>query len=237
MNITTAIHQPHYFPWIPYMNKVASVDIFIIYDTVQLPRGKSKVLRAKYLTEQGEKWLTIPFGKKGGCEAIGDIQLNNLSWKKTHMEKLRNAYRTAPYYEWAMEVVSECLEFDESLSLVDIEQGILEKLSYTLDIRTMFIRASEIMEYRGVTLQGYVVGLLEEVGATVYLSGKGQGSEKTIDESLFTEKNIRLEYQDYHIPTYRQLWTEGFEPSVSVLDALFILGPDARKCICGGEVK
>lgn len=231
--ISAAIHQPHYFPWIPYMNKIGSVDVFILFDTVQLPRGKSRVLRAKYLDPGGERWLTIPFGKKGDLAPIKEIQVGDLSWKKTHLEKLRNAYRKAPHFEWAMETVSSCLGHDQSSFLVDIEQGILEDLAGALGLRVNFVRASDLLEYKGLSLQEYVISLLDSVGAGVYLSGRGGGSEKTIDASLFESKGIRLEYQDYVIPPYRQLGREDFVSTVSVLDALFMLGADVRGAVCG----
>jgi hypothetical protein len=215
------------------MNKIARVDVFVIFDTVQLPRGKSRVLRAKYLDERGEKWLTIPFGKKGDLAPIRDIQLEDLSWRAEHLQKLRNAYRRAPHFDWAMETVSACLESQSSRFLVDIEERILERLASSLGLSTRFVRASDLAAYQGMSLQEYVITLLDSVGAGVYLSGRGGGSERTIDMSLFGSRGIQLEYQDYQIPAYRQLWSEEFLSTVSVLDALFMVGADVRRAVCG----
>ena len=35
-----SIHQPNYIPWIGYFHKIASSDVFVVFDDVQLPRGK-----------------------------------------------------------------------------------------------------------------------------------------------------------------------------------------------------
>jgi hypothetical protein len=227
-NIIAAIHQPHYFPWIPYVNKIASVDIFILFDTVQLPRGKSRMLRAKYLHPGGEKWLSFPYGKKGELNQIKDAKCNDFSWKKEHVEKLRNAYYKAPHAEWALELVNDALFPDESCYFVDIAQKIINKICEVLEIKTRFVRASDLTPYKGYTIQEYLVALLDAVKATCYLSGKGGGSQKSIDESLFQSKGIALTYQDYLIPPYQHHNGSDFIPSVSILDALFTFGEKAK---------
>jgi|TARA_B100001964_G_scaffold132100_1_gene145923 hypothetical protein len=228
-NISAAIHQPHYFPWIPYINKLASVDIFIIFDTVQLPMGKSKVLRTKYIDHGMERWLSIPFGKKGSLVPIKDVKLGDLMWKKTHVDKLMNAYGKSLHARWAMDLVHDCLWSGKSYFLVDIEHDILEKLCLALNIKTRLVRASELIKYEKMSLQKYIVSLLDVVGADTYLSGTNTGSLKSIDESLFRSKGKKIIYQDYMIPHYRHLnTTKEFTPTVSILDTLFTCGPVAR---------
>ena len=40
MSKIVSIHQPNYLPWTGFFNKIASSDIFVIFDDVQFPRGK-----------------------------------------------------------------------------------------------------------------------------------------------------------------------------------------------------
>lgn len=231
---TAAIHQPHYFPWIPYMNKLAASDVFVLYDTVQLPRGKCRELRTKYLFQGQEKWLTIPAGKaKSAMAPERDVRLESLAWKAEHLAKLQNAYAKAPHRDWALDLVAECLGPDDSHFLVDIHHRALAVLTERLGLGTTLVRASELAPYEDVALQEYVVDLVRAVDAGRYLTGMGRGSAKTVDEELFVRAGVELVYQDYAIPAYPQLGVDEFVPSVSVLDALFMVGPDAAGVILG----
>ena len=42
--MVTAIHQPHYFPWLGYLDKMAKAGQFIILDEVQLTGTKIRCL-------------------------------------------------------------------------------------------------------------------------------------------------------------------------------------------------
>ena len=231
--IKAAIHQPHYFSWLPYFNKIARVDVFIVFDTVQLPMGKSRVLRTKYLDQSGEKWLTIPVGKvKSELMPIGQIELSGLEWQKDHVAKLRNAYARAPHFGWAMEVVASTMEVDSLLLLDHLEAGMM-KVCHAFGLGTRLIRASKLLPYAGIGLSEYIIALLQKVGASAYLTGKGVGSKKTVDEGLFFRAGIDLEYQDYTISEYPQLHGRAFVPEVSVLDTMFMLGPSAGVNVTG----
>lgn len=233
--LTAAVHQPHYFPWIPYMNKIAEADVFVVFDTVQLPRGKSRVLRAKYLDQAGEKWLTIPCGCKGDLLPIKDVRLTDDVWRDAHLAKLRNAYRGAPCFDWAMPRVEELLAPGPSLLLTDVLQGITEGLSRLLGLDTPFVRASDILDPGDMERESYLVALLEAVGARRYFTGRGRGTRVTVDEALFAEHGIEIRWQDFPVRPYAHFQGHDFVPQVSVLDALFNLGQDAAAEVAGSS--
>ncbi len=60
-----AIHQPHYFPWLGYFDKMAKADLFVFMDEVQL-EDRSYMLRNRFLRKDGElMYLSITASKKG----------------------------------------------------------------------------------------------------------------------------------------------------------------------------
>jgi hypothetical protein len=71
-----------------------------------------------------------------------------------------------------------------------------------------------------------LIQLLKQVGATVYLSGPT--AQGYLDENLFRESGINLEYKTYDYPPYPQLWGE-FVGTVTVLDLIANTGPEARR--------
>lgn len=68
-----ASHQPHFFPWLGYLDKMAKADLFIINDVAQLekksPMVRNKILDCRglprfiYVSVEKEDWLKKPNGE------------------------------------------------------------------------------------------------------------------------------------------------------------------------------
>jgi WbqC-like protein family len=92
----------------------------------------------------------------------------------------------------------------------------------TLGIQVTFLRASELgLEGKKSSL---VLDLCRKLGTTSYLSGCL--GRNYLDEIAFQKAGIEVFYQDYHHPTYKQVYP-GFEPYMAAIDLLFNCGPDS----------
>ena len=104
-----AIHQPLYFPWLGYLNKIASVDKFIFLDEVQIEKG-SNMYRNKLSTLDGqEKYITIALKKKG-CMDIpyNEIYIDNtVCWQQRQVSFIENNYRSCPFFEEIWNQISQ----------------------------------------------------------------------------------------------------------------------------------
>ena len=61
-----AIHQPHYLPWLGYLAKWASADVFVFLDTVQYEKNGWQN-RNRIKTRDGAHWLTVPVHARLGA--------------------------------------------------------------------------------------------------------------------------------------------------------------------------
>jgi hypothetical protein len=77
-----------------------------------------------------------------------------------------------------------------------------------------------------------LLGILAQLGATHYISGPA--AKMYLDEAKLAGVGISTEYIVYNYPEYRQLYPP-YQPQVSILDLLFMKGPNSPKYIWGGS--
>jgi hypothetical protein len=67
------------------------------------------------------------------------------------------------------------------------------------------------------------------MGASKYLSGPG--GRNYLNEKIFKQSKIEVEYQIYDPIIYSQKYAKPFIPNLSILDLLFNVGSDSKKLI------
>ena len=67
------------------------------------------------------------------------------------------------------------------------------------------------------------------MGATKYLSGPG--GRDYLNEKIFEQNKIKVEYQKHDPVIYPQKYAKSFVPNLSILDLLFNMGSDSKKLI------
>ena len=93
-------HQPHYCPWLGYVDKIGSVDVFCQIDVIpfeeQLFQHRNRI-RAE--NPAGEAWLVVPVVGKNGDQLIMDVEIDNrVPWREMHWESIDRSYARAPYF-------------------------------------------------------------------------------------------------------------------------------------------
>ena len=227
---TAVILQPMFFPWVGYFEQIRLADVFVFFDDVQMPRGRSLVKRVQVKTRQGSSWLTVPV-RKGGDIAINRVQLDEEGdWRRRHRELLRHAYGQAPYFKEMMRIADEVYGWDTD-SLCDMNCRAIESISRSFGLETRFVRSSSFdVEGR----QSHkLLGLLQQLEATTYITG--HGARTYLDHELFERQGIEVAYMDYQRQAYAQLHG-GFDPHVSVLDLIANRGWDGVDVIKSGTV-
>ena len=218
-----AIHQPHYFPWLGYMNKMAKVDRFVLMDEVQLT-DKSNMFRNQFLTKAGStRYLTVCFVKKGYMEKpFCEVELNpQVNWQKDHVNFLKDTYRKAPYFEEIWPHIEPLFEKKFS-TLYEVDVESLTIIKNLLAIPTEIILQSDLDYDRNTQKNELVLSLCQAAGADEYLSGNG--ARKYMDLEPFDQAGVHVEFQQFSHPVYPQIHSEEFVPNLSSLDLLFNCG-------------
>ena len=224
-----SIHQPNYLPWIGYFDKIAKSDVFVIFDDVQYPRGKKGFFgnRNQIKTNNGKMWLTVPVLGKSEFKNFNDIEINYNGWNEKHIQNIYNFYKKAPYFDNYFESIKSILTKKYS-NLSDLSISLILYFMKVLDINTKVMYSSSFKTEK--TGGNKILYILEQLNATEYISGTGPGSLRYINEKDFSDRGIKLNWQDYNHPVYKQLHGE-FISHLSVIDLIFINGYKSKEVI------
>ena len=224
-----AVHQPHFFPWLGYLDRMQQADLFVVLDHVQFER-RNYQNRTRILIDGEAHWLTVPVVQQSQQERVIDKQIDNPAndekkyWGSKHYQTLCHAYRKAPFFA---DYASRLLNILESRPdrLVDIDHLSLGFLREAFDIRTPVLHSSEL-NIKGARSE-MILNLCRTVGADTYLAGMG-GSRDYLDRQLFVDAGIDIAWQTFRHPAYTQCGGGAFVPGLSALDLLFNHGPQSR---------
>ncbi|WP_081651643.1 WbqC family protein [Cupriavidus sp. WS] len=88
-----AIVQSNYVPWKGYFDMIASVDEFVLYDSVRYTKNDWRS-RNRIKIPQGVRWLTAPM-KTGGRfgQTISEAQIDGSEWARAHWATLHQSYK------------------------------------------------------------------------------------------------------------------------------------------------
>jgi hypothetical protein len=226
MGKRVAIVQSNYIPWKGYFDLIASVDEFIVFDSVQYTRRDWRN-RNQIKTSSGLLWLTIPVEAKGRYEqSIKDVTIADKRWTRRHWETIRHNYAQASAFSEAGDLMEGLYRKAEGLSYLSaINQVFLHRICEYLEIRTKLSASMDYVVVSGKSER--LVALCRQAGANVYVSGPS--ARAYLDESAFQAAGIHVEYFDYSgYPIYRQLHPP-FEHAVSVIDLILNEGRAARR--------
>lgn len=216
-----AILQSNYIPWKGYFDIIAAVDEFILYDDVQFTKNDWRN-RNQIKTPQGVQWITVPVGQ-GIMRRVRDVELPNGRWQAKHWKTLETNYRRAPHFKQIAEVFEPLYMQRQHSHLSALNRELIETVCSYLGITTKISNSWDYQLVEGKNER--LLDLCAQAGATEYISGPA--AKDYIDESLFAERGIKLNWFEYSgYKEYLQLWGE-FVHGVSILDLLFNCGKDA----------
>lgn len=225
-----SIHQPEHLPWLGFIHKVMSVDEFVLLDNVQF-RKKYFQNRNKIRTNEGEQWLTVPLNKFHSDQKINEIEISyDWDWQSKNLNLIKNNYIKAEYFGEYFQDFKEIYKTKFRL-LRDLNIELIKFILQKFGIRTKLYLSSEIMANIGQGGTNVNMSICKELNADVYLSGTF--GKNYLDISEFEKANIKIEFQDFKHPVYRQVYNP-FIPNMSSIDLLFNYGKNGLAMVTGG---
>lgn len=254
INIKIAMHQPNHWPYLGFIEKMSAVDLFVIFDRGQfVEKDFHHRNRIRDNSPEGFKWLTVPVVKKRA--PISDITIDNRrhqknDWRNLHRHLIDVNYRNARNYQYH-KVMLDRLYGREWDRLIDLNMAIIKYLIDLFEIKAQVRMSSDIecikaevhadqpygspmkVTSEGRTAEDYylksvratqrIINVCKELGADTYVSGIG--GRNYLIESLFAAQGIKLEYQQFRHPIYKQCFP-GFIQGLSSLD--YIMNVDTK---------
>ena len=230
MPCTVVISQPMFIPWVGLFEQVKLSDVFIHYDDVQLPQGRSFMSRVQIKTPAGVSWLTAPINRTHSGNLIGETFLVSYTdWRNNHLKRLQHCYAQAPFFDLMFEIANEIYAYSSN-NLAAFNRHAIERISNWLGLAPQFICSSDL-GIGGSSTQR-LVELCRHFGADTYVTGLG--ALNYLDYSQFESNKISVRYMAYEMKPYPQLYGE-FTPYVSILDAIANSGDKAFELICSNS--
>lgn len=216
-----AVHQPQYMPWLGYFAKMAGADHFILLDTVQYKKNEWQN-RNRLKTATGWQWMTVPVAFNFP-ETLHQVRIiNSQNWQRAHHQSMVTNYRRAPFFDHAMTWLTPFFT-QQWETLAELNIAMVRSLADYLGITTPIHVASKLGAFPEKPDER-LIDLVRHFNGTKYLAGSGGQGYMNLNK--WRAAGIDVEFQDYHHPTYPQLFG-SFESNLSVVDLIFNCGPDS----------
>jgi hypothetical protein len=218
-----AVHQPNFFPWLGYFDKLARVDVFILLDDAQFPKMSrgTWVNRVRLLINGSPAWMTVPVDRSyHGAREIREMRINeSVRWRNKMTKTIEASYGKASHFAEVFGAISELIQ-NPTDGLAAYNTAAIRALASALRLGPdKLVSSSEL----GVQQTGTerLVSLVKAVDGGAYLAGGGAAGYQ--EDELFAEAGIGLVAQEFRHPSYPQTVEPAVE-GLSVIDALMNCG-------------
>ncbi|MEJ0030960.1 MAG: WbqC family protein [Bacteroidota bacterium] len=156
-------------------------------------------------TAQGVKSLVVPLTNKHGKVSYADVAIDySTRWQNVFWRTIESAYRNSPYFEHYADDLNKIIYSNKSL-IFDFN---LELLSFCLVALKWSRHLSVTTHYEKIVKEPF-----------------------SDLRSAITTRNTYIVRGFYRPTPYYQVFGNGFEENLSVLDLLFCAGPDAGRVL------
>jgi hypothetical protein len=209
-----AIHQPNFFPWLGYFDKIRRADVFVVMDDVAAIKTGSWTNRVPLAIQGRAAFVGCPMRRWHGMQPICDVRINDdIPWRRKFIRTLEVHYGRARNFPRAMAFLTPLIEHKTDL-IAEFNLNAIMAISRLFNIERRFVKQSAFCcAGKGTEL---LIAITKAVGCDAYMCGGG-ASGYQIDE-MFPASGLGLVYQNFQQVPYGD--PEKFIPGLSVIDYL-----------------
>ena len=217
-----AAHQPHFLPWLGYLNKAANADVFIWLDTVQYRKNyfqnRTRIIGA----DGAERWLTLPVHASLDTR-IADVTIADPRWRRRTRATLEQCYGRAPHFAEHAPTLLAALE-DASDRLADVNLRLFRALLAQLGLDAVRVVPASELGPAPEEPSERLAALCARVGATTYIAGRG--GHDYMRAEPFDAAGVAIAWQAFDVErTAHARGPDGaMVRGISVVDPLFHVG-------------
>jgi hypothetical protein len=231
-----AIHQPNFFPWLGFFDRINKSDAFILMDNAQLPKkGSSYTNRVQLIVNRQPSWVRVLVGHDyHGVRLIKDIEISNSKpWQRKLLGTLTTNYSRAPFYSELFPYIEDIVNNPNELLgkyNIFVIRSIMNKLQMDT---SKLVLGSEIKPREDwQNTPELLVDMIKMLGGTTYFSGDAAwGYQEVLEKS-----GIEVVYQKFTSPVYNQCNTSEFVPGLSIIDCLMNIGLQGTRNILSNNI-
>lgn len=225
-----AIHQPNFFPWLGFFDKLARSDVFILMDNVQYPKkGGGWGNRVQLIINGQAAWVTMPVVRSyHGTRLIRDMQINDSTpWREKLLKAIQTNYARSPFFDQIFPLFENLVD-NPTNNLANYNEAAIRATATALGLDASKLVLGSTLDVAGEATD-LLISVTRAVGGTGYLCGGGADNYQ--ENNKFVQARIGLIYQRFQHPVYPQINTSAFVPGLSILDALMNCGINGTRSL------
>lgn len=212
MNRVCAIHQPNFFPWPGYFDKIQKSDVFVFLDDVKYTKA-SWTNRVRIDIEGMPAWATCHVSASSKS-AISEVEIvDTRRWREKLLKTISANYANFPNFKKYFPIIEELITHRET-NLAQFNMNCIRTLCRIMAIDATFLLKSDLQI--STNSNQMLIDICKKVGANTYLCGNGADGYQI--DSMFEENGISVRYQKFEQIPYGP---EGrFIAGLSIIDLL-----------------
>jgi|TARA_B110000858_G_C17646165_1_gene400490 hypothetical protein len=222
-----SILQPSFLPWLGYFRIIQKSDIVVFLDDVQFDK-RSWQQKNMIKTANGPLSLTIPvLSKNKFDQKINQVLIDYKSnFIKKHLTTIEQNYKKTQYFNLYFNLIEKIYN-QKPKHLLDLNvKFILFFIETIFKVKKKYYFSSDLnLKTKKSQL---ILDICIKLNSDHYICANG--SKNYLDEDSFKNEKIKIEYNDYNHPQYKQLHGD-FIYNLSTLDLAMNEGPNSWSII------